>query len=160
MFPDVIMAVVLFIMSVCMLLSCTSRATLDNNDTGEVVEHSDPDNIYAMAVRMGEDITGMLQVGDIQSTAALCQEAQDNIQGFYDIDDNASAAVYASYLKKYIHEHESELGDMAQQNYIIRGFIETVMKAPESNYKPSSNQSDTKKKSGTMNSVGMGMAEE
>lgn len=77
---------------------------------------------------MKRDIRQMLLHDDIQSTAALCQEALDNIAYFQSSGDNYSTRIYANALRKFIHDQSETIDDMSTQNYIIKQFVVTVNK--------------------------------
>lgn len=119
----------IFLLMLPLLLpSCGGKTQQGNTVDTTYLEKPDSAAIVELAEVMKRDIRQMLLHDDIQSTAALCQEALDNIAYFQSSGDNYSTRIYANALRKFIHDQSETIDDMSTQNYIIKQFVVTVNK--------------------------------
>ncbi len=116
-------SILLTILVLAQLFSCGNKASFDDSERGRVLQGPDTTNIVEMAKVMERDIKAMLKLDDIQSTAALCQEAQDNITYFLSSADTATARLYAEHIRAFVKKNEAVMNGMAEQNYVIRQLL-------------------------------------
>lgn len=111
------------LMLLLLLSACAGKTPQGTDQDSTLLERPDSASIAEMAQVMTRDLEQMLDNDDIQSAAALCQEALDNISYFKSANDNTSIRIYTSRLRLFFSNHSGKLGDMASQNYIIKQLV-------------------------------------